>query len=307
MIPLTYNIKSLKPASWEFFEQMCCSAMKIEYNKRFELHGRKGQKQNGVDLYSSENNICIAVQCKHVTDLSYDDIIKEINRAKGFTGTIEVLYIATTLERDVHLQEIARKLSKNEEFEIYFEVKFLFWDDIFNILSKNKAVFDIYYQFVTYHNGDMGKEKRRKDVDLISSVLRFVDSVNSLSFIDCLPCFCRRDFVDQTIAFDHMYFNKKISFYDDELGAKFSKWVHAWDNLASYLALKFQDNGSVNIKIMEFNDDIYNDICSHIIEFKCFFVESQKELFEYLHNYYPEVDLEKLSAEARKWHAQDFL
>ena len=64
-MPTFSTAKLPRSASAEEFENMCADVLHIKYNCHFEKYGRRGQKQNGIDLVGlSETTIlcCSAMQ-----------------------------------------------------------------------------------------------------------------------------------------------------------------------------------------------------------------------------------------------------
>lgn len=116
------------------------------------LHGRPGQKQDGVDVYARhiENLTWAGMQCKvRSTNKSFSktELKKEVDDALNFNPTLSEYSLYTTLNRDVHTQsfvrEIADELSRNDDFK--FDV--FFWEDIADLLrdENNRSVYLKYY------------------------------------------------------------------------------------------------------------------------------------------------------------------
>jgi hypothetical protein len=102
-----------KPKSPETFENLVCDLANSLYKTTsFNLYGRKGQNQKGIDIISYELNI--VVQCKlrtlnlnkRETKIKFiNEIIKDINNilSNGFKPF--KIIIATTLESDTIIQD----------------------------------------------------------------------------------------------------------------------------------------------------------------------------------------------------------
>ncbi|WP_443278462.1 restriction endonuclease, partial [Vibrio sp. V34_P3A8T189] len=117
-----------------------------------QSNGRQGQKQNGVDCFGKQkfSDSWTGIQCKRKqtypeNELTFKEVIKEVNQAKGFNPRLEHLIIATTFRRCSKLQEQVRELSDELESNGYFTVSIAFWDDIEKLLNKNKVVAKEYY------------------------------------------------------------------------------------------------------------------------------------------------------------------
>lgn len=154
------------PKSWDDFENLCCDLWKVEWNcLSMQSNGRQGQKQNGVDCFGKQkfSDSWTGIQCKRKqtypeNELTFKEVIKEVNQAKGFNPRLEHLIIATTFRRCNKLQEQVRKLSDELESNGYFTVSIAFWDDIEKLLNKNKVVAKEYYK--DYYS-DLSDEERK--------------------------------------------------------------------------------------------------------------------------------------------------
>lgn len=101
------------PKSPEIFENLVCDLANSLYNSTsFNLYGRKGQSQKGIDIISNELNIFI--QCKlrtlnlnkRETKINFlNEIINDINNilSNGFKPS--KIIIATTIENDTLIQD----------------------------------------------------------------------------------------------------------------------------------------------------------------------------------------------------------
>ena len=101
------------PKSPEIFENLICDLANSLYNSTsFNLYGRKGQSQKGIDIVSNELNIFI--QCKlrtlnlnkRETKINFlNEIINDINNilSNGFKPS--KIIIATTIENDTLIQD----------------------------------------------------------------------------------------------------------------------------------------------------------------------------------------------------------
>ncbi|NMC18533.1 MAG: hypothetical protein GYA38_09095 [Chloroflexi bacterium] len=117
------------------------------------LNGRKGQGQNGVDIYArySMNPKWIGIQCKvRSTNKSFTkkELLKEINSAQDFNPIISEFYIYTTLSRDTNTQKHERELNVFLRKNNSFVFQIIFWDDIADRL-RQKFCETLYYRY--YH------------------------------------------------------------------------------------------------------------------------------------------------------------
>jgi hypothetical protein len=134
------------------FEELAKDMLRVDSNiGNINLHGRPGQKQDGIDVYGrkSDNLNWIGIQCKvRATNRTFskNELLTEVNQAKNFNPRITNYFLYTTLNRDNTTQgferEIQDELAENDEFT--FEIKY--WEDIEEILRKEEYE-TVYYRF----------------------------------------------------------------------------------------------------------------------------------------------------------------
>jgi hypothetical protein len=136
------------PKSWDEFEDITLSAVKLRWGSPdFFRNGRPGQSQDGIDIFGQTSDFSkIGIQCKNtIGGVSEDVILAEIKKAESFNPPIEVLYIATTSNRDVKIQEKVRIISEQRIADGKFSVYMLFWDEVVFDLAKDKSEFFKHY------------------------------------------------------------------------------------------------------------------------------------------------------------------
>jgi hypothetical protein len=127
------------------------------------LHGRGGQRQDGVDIYGHDRKgRVVGVQCKRrslfdkdntpcVEDALSEKLLRhEAEAAEKFTPELEAFVLATTLPRDVHLQKIARKVSKERKDAGKFGVTIWFWTDTLDVLNRNGELLRWYFKHLVH-------------------------------------------------------------------------------------------------------------------------------------------------------------
>jgi hypothetical protein len=189
-MPTILSSKFPPPKSWDEFEDMTLAAAKLRWRSTdFFRNGRQGQKQDGVDVWGHSNDgQHLGIQCKNSVDgIALKLVQDEVSSAESFEPAIERLYVATTAARDAQLQKSVREMSKQRGEEGKFEVDVLFWDDIYQDLSKDEMVFFGFYpQFqvetdsAKTHDGALFKEL----TTLLNSdgVIGFLDRNNMAGF-----------------------------------------------------------------------------------------------------------------------------
>ncbi|RKS26055.1 hypothetical protein CLV94_1107 [Flavobacterium endophyticum] len=141
------------PKSPEVFESLVCDLLNAVHNTTsFSLYGRRGQSQNGIDIISPEKKI--ASQCKlrnlnlnsNAQKVNFiNEIIDDINAILK-TGTFpRKLIIATSLENDVHIQNLLNTLAYKHNLP--FSIEYWSWDYISNNLFLFSHLVNKYYPF----------------------------------------------------------------------------------------------------------------------------------------------------------------
>lgn len=147
-MPTLSSIKIPPPKSWEEFERISQSSLKIKWGSpNLQRNGRHGQPQAGVDIYGEDDlGRFVGVQCKNVElELKITTVKEEIIKAEQFEPTLSSFYIATTLPNDALLQREIRLLSVERVKNNFFSVGIFFWEDIIQELIKNPQDFSIHY------------------------------------------------------------------------------------------------------------------------------------------------------------------
>lgn len=130
------------PKDEDFFEDLCLDLWRSIYkNGDFQRNGRRGQSQNGVDIYGyDENKNLIGIQCKKKDQLTnkkltQSELEEEVKKAKKFNPPLNKYIVATSAVRDANIQEIARNLSKENLSNGLFSVHIYSWEEITYLLN----------------------------------------------------------------------------------------------------------------------------------------------------------------------------
>jgi hypothetical protein len=160
-----------KPENWQDFESLCKHLWGEIWGIPNEIkkNGRDGQEQNGVDIYGipKDQNQYYGIQCKNrrndlKSKLTTKDIEDEINRAKLFKPQLKVFIIATTMNKDVKLEEFVRTISCENITHGGFEIQLFCWEDIADLIEKYKGTYSYWvlnkvhtnsYQFKVHFEG----------------------------------------------------------------------------------------------------------------------------------------------------------
>ena len=147
------------------FEYLCRDIWDNDSNNNelVAFNGRPGQAQNGVDIFGRKINSqkWFGIQCKARNTsnmLSKKEIETEINKALEFNPKLDHYILATTLHRDVKLQEIAREINNRLSRQNKFRFEIIFWDDIEDMLKEehNFHIYHKYYKEFFANNESLG-------------------------------------------------------------------------------------------------------------------------------------------------------
>lgn len=155
------------PQSAQEFEQMVNSAAPIKWDcTDFQLYGRPGQKQDGVDIYAhTGKHHGISIQCKNTCHaLPFQVIKSEAEKAEKFPQKITRLYIATTQPHDISLQNSTWNLSEEYKNKGKFSISIFFWGEIIHELARKLDILFSFYPEIKYQLND---EKILQEIKLI--------------------------------------------------------------------------------------------------------------------------------------------
>lgn len=108
-----------KPADEQAFERASVALWRGLLNDpSVQRNGRRGQRQNGVDLFGIRNGDVdwqVGIQCKLKSEghaLSEDEVRAEVRKALTFKPPLKEYYVITTAPDDVAMEELAREITK---------------------------------------------------------------------------------------------------------------------------------------------------------------------------------------------------
>lgn len=117
-------------------------------------NGRRGQRQDGIDIFGrSESNDWVGVQCKVKSKggwLTEKECEIEILKALQFNPKLTEYYILTTAPRDAVLQEYIRTKDDDQINNNKFRVFIMFWEDIVQELVCKEYQY-LYYKYYKEH------------------------------------------------------------------------------------------------------------------------------------------------------------
>lgn len=149
------DIKSIKIpqiSDWGKFELLCRDLWKNESDKyeHVDINGRRGQKQNGVDIYGRhiKSGKWFGLSCKVREDLLEESVVRsDIQKAKSFTPILSEYFFVTTASRDAIIQEVIREIDNSKLYK--FSIEIIFWESIIERLQERQNL-DIFFRY--YHD-----------------------------------------------------------------------------------------------------------------------------------------------------------
>lgn len=151
-MPTRSDTNFARPLNKDEFERLICDLCRLEWkDPNTDLRGRSGQKQFGVDVYGQpdgQKGAYRGVQCKlrtQNTQLSRDEIEKEVNDAKQFPHRLDMLIIATDAPRDTQTQDLVNSINEREQQLGGFKVGMWFWEAISQRIAAYPSVIIHHY------------------------------------------------------------------------------------------------------------------------------------------------------------------
>lgn len=146
-----YKLPEIK--NEDIFEDLCLDIFNvIEKTNTFKKFGRKGHKQKGIDVFSSEKDIVIQCKKKDLTRKEStvrkelkDDIESDLEKIKSNELRIvfKKIYFLSTYKNHPEIDEFCETTKEKNNLE--YEVIYWGWDTIERIISENTIVLEKYY------------------------------------------------------------------------------------------------------------------------------------------------------------------
>ena len=144
------------PQEWSDFQDLVEAVTKIRFpNKSVFAYGRRGQEQDGIDIYVEEDNLGIQAKNKRLfnstgellpngglTESYLTEVVKEAER---FSPTLSRLVIATTALTDRVIQDHVFALNRERRARNCFGVEIWFWEPIQADINNHQELLHIYY------------------------------------------------------------------------------------------------------------------------------------------------------------------
>lgn len=314
-MPTLENMMIPPPNGWEEFEGIVKSALELRWRTSdLTMHGRQGQKQNGVDIYGSDDlGRLVGIQCKLTTKSINESLIdREVANAESFYPNISTLYIATTSPSDVSLQQYVRKISLTRAGSGKFLVGILFWMDIVQDITKDiNTVRRHYPQLFLQQNGNnySNVDLRQRDIENVRGLLEYID-VEAIPYsIDMAPKSVASDFLCESDTFQPIRANPSFYIHDEQLSFKLHSWLDKWYEIICNGRFVYDYHSSMDRLIFPTPMDMCrnqeeSNLYDHLVTLYQEYQVLLNEFTALIHKKYPEINLKETSAKARKWKAQ---
>ncbi|HHC6517428.1 TPA: hypothetical protein ACN35K_004651 [Vibrio parahaemolyticus] len=314
-MPTLGNMMIPPPNGWEEFESIVKSALGLRWRTSdLTMHGRQGQKQDGVDIYGTDDLArLVGIQCKLTVNSINEAIIdKEISNAENFQPSISTLYIATTSPSDVALQKYVRNLSIARVGAGKFSVGILFWMDIVQDLTKDINTVKCHYpQLFSIQESSQPSivDLRQRDIDNLRGLCEYIDIESIPYAIDMAPKLVDADFLCASDTFESIRANPSFYIHDERLSLKLNSWLDKWYEIICVGRFIYEYQVNTNRLIFPMPMDMCrnqeeSNIYDHLVglygEYHILF----NDLTQFIHTSYPEINLKETSAKARAWKAQ---
>lgn len=151
-MPTRLNSNFPRPTDPDEFETLVRDICALEWgDPHTDKHGRRGQKQHGVDVYGRPTDragVYRGAQCKLRTkgdQLTEDEIEAEVAAARSFPHPLESLILVTDAPRDRNTQILVDQVSAREIANGGFQVAIWFWDNVTERLAAHRRLIVKHY------------------------------------------------------------------------------------------------------------------------------------------------------------------
>ncbi len=237
-MPTYADMNMAPPKSWDEFEEIVCSAAKNRWrNAEFSRHGRQGQRQDGVDVFGTDDQgRLVGLQCKNtVAGLSKEVVRDEVGKAESFQPPLAHLYVVTTGPTDKALQQFAREMSDERGQAGKFKVSVLFWNDVWQDLTLDQDRLFQHYPELRPKAGPQGPTHDQRLFEELRTLLAFDPTVRLIRDHDFGGSF-QRSSIKPLLTFYDTWDSPEKEFLDEELQAGLANLYKVGGQLANSIA-----------------------------------------------------------------------
>ncbi|MCU0440451.1 MAG: hypothetical protein MUC49_21370 [Raineya sp.] len=126
----------------------------------YTAHGKSGQKQDGIDIFSSQT--LTAIQCKYKRykdnisknrKLIKEEIAEEVNSTINAGLKIKHFIYATTFQHDADIQKFC--MEYQEKNSLPFALSYFGWEELEKIILQNPSVIKKYFHNLMFPDGSV--------------------------------------------------------------------------------------------------------------------------------------------------------
>ena len=136
------------------FENLIADVFNYRDNvNSYFVHGRDGQTQHSIDIFSNET--LTAIQCKYKREKSNtkknreqikNEIISEVNNFLLFDLHIKHFVFASTFDHDIDIQNFC--ITYKKEKKLPFALSYISWHEIEKLIVKNDGIIQKYFPYL---------------------------------------------------------------------------------------------------------------------------------------------------------------
>lgn len=139
-MPTAVTAKWPRPKSEDEWEDMVLDAMRVRWrDPNAYRNGRRGQRQNGVDIFGTSIAGHVGAQAKNKEQVTEAEALREIAEADNFRPAFMGYFFVIGGPRDVAFQEFLRILSSNRVAHGLFPVHVIFLMTLSTIFRTTKS------------------------------------------------------------------------------------------------------------------------------------------------------------------------
>lgn len=185
-MPLQMDMHLPEIENERIFECLCQDVLEIISEGKYYIYGRKGQKQNGIDIRSDRaiyEDSYVVCQCKNYFSKDnrlVEKVKEDIEKTDALSFGCGKFIVMTSLKRDNTLLDkilSINKISAKTGHKIDIEV--LFWEDIAKVVKEHDSLLTRYYP-----NLYTGAYSANRDNALIRKKTIYQPLVDELSVIE---------------------------------------------------------------------------------------------------------------------------
>jgi len=158
-MPTPATAKWPRPKSEDEWEDMVLDAMRIRWSDpNASRNGRRGQEQDGVDIFGSSPTGVVGAQAKNIEQLAESDAVREIVKAENFSPKLKEYFFSIAGPRDAKFQSFIRNLSVTRSADNLFSVHVLFFEDVVcELLSSESLILKYWGHFFSDFANAIGR------------------------------------------------------------------------------------------------------------------------------------------------------